>query len=170
MIETGDIIIVHHYFRLFDYRTWLSALIRLKTKCDWNHVEIIQVHEGGLYNANYEVIGGLAKGFTGRVYWRWRAERAMEYEIWKPHNYFTAKQKHKMIDYKGKKYDYWSTFLWHGLEWITGKWYGPKGIAAMEKGNCSEIIMDIAGIKGAHKGTTKDIIDSGLYYKTDLRL
>lgn len=170
MIETGHIIAVHHYFRLFDYRTWLSALIRKKTKCDWNHVEIIQVHEIGLYKNEYEIIGGLSKGFTGRACFRWFNERPMEYQIWKPKKPFTMSQKQKLIEYKGKKYDYWSTFFWHGIEWITGKWYGPQGIAATEKGNCSEIIADIFGVDEAYKATTADIIDSGLFERTDYRL
>lgn len=170
MIQTGDIIIIHHYFNLFDYRTWLSALIRKKTKCDWNHVEIIQVHELGLYRPELEIVGGISKGFIGRALHYFIKERPMEYEIWKPKNRFTAHQLQTLIQYKGKKYDYWSTLLWHGLEWITGKWYGPKGIAATKTGNCSEVIADIYGMNNAYKATTADIINSGLFEQTTYRL
>lgn len=167
MIQTGDIIVVHHYFNLLDVRTWLSWLIRKKTKCPFNHCEIIQLEEK---TREIEIVGALSKGFVGRHYSVWIKERPMHYLIMRSKKPFSDDQLAMLIRYKGRNYDFWSTFVWHLIHWITGKWYGPTGVAALEKPNCSEVIGDIWGLDNSHMVTTADVINSGMFEFTNERL
>ena len=153
------LIFCHHYFKLTDPASWLSWIIRLKSNCDLNHIEWSVKNKGV-----EEVTGATSRGVITRTYENFIKERpymhAVTYEI-----EITKREYKNLLDGKGKKYDF-SSIGWHGIQWITKKWYGEKGIAAKGKLNCSEYIAaalnETLNMENPHMATSADILEAVL--------
>lgn len=153
---TIELLFIHHYFNLFDPQSWLSWLIRKKTKCDKNHIEWSEKRQG-----EEEVTGATSKGVVTRHVDQFMKERPNMDIIERVPIQITIEEYQNLIKGKGLKYDFWSTFFLHGWHWITGRWIGAKGVAASGKVNCSEYIAaalkETLKIDYEYRATTADI-------------
>lgn len=134
--KTGDIILFHTKLKWHNPMSWLSALIRMFTKCRYNHVGIV-VENWGVPFLNEAIETGiisipLKDRLNGR---EMRIIRQITPIV--PEKEFAVKANDRL----GRTgYDF-SGLLWFQLIYqLTGHWLGHTGEAAKSRMYCAEYV------------------------------
>jgi hypothetical protein len=135
-LQPGDIVLFRNNFVWHQPMTWLSALVRFFTRCEFNHCALIV--------ANWDV------AFISEAVNQGIVTRPLEQHLERSKSRIMILRSREPLDIEpfciransvvGSKYDYSALFWFQLIYRITGNWYGPTNDAAADRMVCSEFV------------------------------
>lgn len=140
-LQAGDVILFRNNFVWHEPMTWLSALVRLFTRCQFNHCALI------VTNWNVPFISeAVNRGIITRPAEKHLVRSKTRIMVLRPRDPFTPGTR-ELQDFiiransvVGSKYDFVSLFWFQLIYRITGKWYGPTNDPTGKRMVCSEFV------------------------------
>lgn len=170
-LQTGDIILFHTCFKLFQPVTWLAALIRFFENNYWNHVGIIVVSSPDKYLIYEALAKGVEKSelFDNLRMKEIKIKRLNSLTFLKPYNAQIIADKCNAAE--GLKYDYSSCFFFQLIRQMGEKinpeldiWIGRKNKMAAKRFYCSELAAWCLNLNRWYKYAPDDLDNSTQFH------